>query len=47
MQVHITTLTENKVDNCQGLPISPTTAIGGKNRQTPSEIKFDDTGDAV
>ena len=49
MQVHITTLTENKVDHGRRLPMGPSIARGDEayRTPTPSDIKFNDTGDAV
>lgn len=45
MQVHITTLTESKVENGQHSSVSLMSPVGSKNRS--SEIKLGNMGEAV
>lgn len=45
MKVHVTTYTENNVENCQRSAASP--ILVGDENNLRSEIKFDEGGDGV
>ena len=47
MQVHITTLTENRVDDGPGLPSGPVTGVDHKDRRNWNEAEFDNGREVV